>query len=124
MARYSKQTVAELQADDDELLKGVDWTAVMTTADLRKDIRRALAHSASGCSSEAAEHLDADLSESAVYGYQKPSRKAGLGGSLSATADLEAGQVPQCACLCQPEPCIVDVACVTNADVCLRSTQA
>lgn len=29
LAKFTKKTVAELQADDDELLKGVDWATVI-----------------------------------------------------------------------------------------------
>lgn len=29
LSRFTGQTISDLQADDDEMLKGVDWTAVI-----------------------------------------------------------------------------------------------
>lgn len=37
LSQYTRQTIADLQCDDDEMLKGVDWRAVSAAADVLND---------------------------------------------------------------------------------------
>lgn len=42
LAQYTEQTIADLQEDDDEMLRGVDWKAVAEGANLGMDAKRVL----------------------------------------------------------------------------------
>lgn len=47
LAQYTRHTIADLQADDDEMLRGVDWAAVMSNADMGQAVKRVLRSSES-----------------------------------------------------------------------------
>jgi hypothetical protein len=40
--QYTRQTIADLQADDDEMLRGVDWKAVAAAANLSQEVKQVL----------------------------------------------------------------------------------
>jgi hypothetical protein len=42
LLQFTRRTIAELQADDDEILRGVDWSAVACTADMCKAVKKVL----------------------------------------------------------------------------------
>jgi hypothetical protein len=42
LLQFTRRTIAELQADDDEILRGVDWSAVACTADMCSAVKKVL----------------------------------------------------------------------------------
>lgn len=47
LLQFTRRTIAELQTDDDEILRGVDWSAVACTADMCKAVQKVLKSSQS-----------------------------------------------------------------------------
>jgi hypothetical protein len=42
LLQFTRRTISELQADDDEILRGVDWSAVACTADMCNAVKKVL----------------------------------------------------------------------------------
>jgi len=42
LEQYTRQTIADLQVDDDEMLRGVDWKSVTAAANINKEVKRVL----------------------------------------------------------------------------------
>lgn len=95
LTNYTKRTIADLQADDDELLRGVDWAAVQADADINEDVKHALKAAESMMKRDAeqqqgAEHARGTATDKQPAGVPK---SAGLTTPLlAAEADVEAGQ--------------------------------